>query len=753
MVCPCQAFAFGEETVQQGQEETVQTPPANEENSNTEQTEGTGENQQEEENNGEGNTEEEIVQPDILDGITVPADKCAVIISFDKYPTFKLYKSRTWSAKTACSPAKVDTDNAKAVFVLGKGIYTYKTSGTGFFSTKGFMVVTAEDVDAHKKDVEILCEKSGNVDAKGTVYVWNQEVLNTIYGTDNLTGYVTPETPAFAESKKAHEVSSIADRKAYVNKLAAGSQLIDAYCLDETENMPVMFFTDSDLSGAETAFDAAKIVGENGKPTVLVQGQVHGNEPAAGEGTLYLGQRLAGAYGEELCEKVNVCIVPTINTYGAEKYERYNADGADMNRKCLLPNDSDTACVHRLFNEMRPEVVVDTHEKNKCFEVNSSGVIPDITDIEIAGCSSLNSGKNVKKWSLDLADNSIDYCNESGLRAKYYSSHVETTRARGYYAACNSCSLVIETQGIELGKTGYARRTYAQYCAVKSILDEVYANDETIGNDVANDRDKAVEKGKTYDAGRIFVLKHGKGSTGKTHKTYKGSIYGSVGSAVKSAYEGHIKASRTRAYPTAYVIPKTATNASFAAKMLRRNGIEVNEIEPGAVVTLKGYSGTKKAAKLKKASKVTFKSGAYLITMDQTCAPLIASMMEPDVNDNTTSTSAWCLSSKLKISSIYRLESDNPSERMGEYITKSAHTIKAAFSSSKKIKLSRGSFAMNASSEYVDVSYASSDDEIATVDETGLVTFNKKGTVKITVTAPAIYNFKETSKTFTIRIY
>ena len=74
------------------------------------------------------------------------------------------------------------------------------------------------------------------------------------------------------------------------------------------------------------------------RPTVLLIGQQHGDEPAGSEALLVIAQELAQGLLEPLLDQINVVIVPRANPDGAATGTRSTANGVDMNRDHLLLN-------------------------------------------------------------------------------------------------------------------------------------------------------------------------------------------------------------------------------------------------------------------------------------------------------------------------------------------------------------------------------------------------------------------------------
>ncbi|MEP7058416.1 MAG: M14 family zinc carboxypeptidase, partial [Caldimonas sp.] len=73
-----------------------------------------------------------------------------------------------------------------------------------------------------------------------------------------------------------------------------------------------------------------------GRPTVLLIGQQHGDEPAGSEALLVIAQELAQGSLESVLDRINVVVLPRANPDGAEANRRTTASGIDANRDHLL---------------------------------------------------------------------------------------------------------------------------------------------------------------------------------------------------------------------------------------------------------------------------------------------------------------------------------------------------------------------------------------------------------------------------------
>ncbi len=98
------------------------------------------------------------------------------------------------------------------------------------------------------------------------------------------------------------------------------------------------------------------------KPTLLVTGSIHGNEPAGTEGALQLIRDLTLGDRRDLLRAVNVIVVPEMNPDGSEAGTRENARGYDLNRDWVTAETREVGAVlDELVIPYWPDVFVDVH--------------------------------------------------------------------------------------------------------------------------------------------------------------------------------------------------------------------------------------------------------------------------------------------------------------------------------------------------------------------------------------------------------
>lgn len=98
---------------------------------------------------------------------------------------------------------------------------------------------------------------------------------------------------------------------------------------------------------------------------MFVMCRQHGDEPATTEAMLKLITDLVTSSSEEdadLLDRVSLFIVPMVNPDGAERKQRRNANGMDLNRDWIALAQPETRAVRSAIDRIAPEVIVDAHE-------------------------------------------------------------------------------------------------------------------------------------------------------------------------------------------------------------------------------------------------------------------------------------------------------------------------------------------------------------------------------------------------------
>jgi hypothetical protein len=115
----------------------------------------------------------------------------------------------------------------------------------------------------------------------------------------------------------------------------------------------------------------------SGNPAVLLNCNVHGNEPSSREGCLILARELAFADDPrtlDLLSNMTVLIVPAINGDGRAANTRGNSTGQDLNRDHSLLRQPETFALAAMVRDYTPEVAYDGHE----FGNSQAGDLPTL---------------------------------------------------------------------------------------------------------------------------------------------------------------------------------------------------------------------------------------------------------------------------------------------------------------------------------------------------------------------------------------
>ncbi|MBN2279001.1 MAG: succinylglutamate desuccinylase/aspartoacylase family protein [Candidatus Marinimicrobia bacterium] len=97
---------------------------------------------------------------------------------------------------------------------------------------------------------------------------------------------------------------------------------------------------------------------------VFLFAQQHGNEPAGKEAIIWLAKYLADN-PDLMDHNIDLWLMPMVNPDGAEKKQRRNASGADLNRDHLLLSQPETQTLYQVWHKIQPHLTVDCHEFNR----------------------------------------------------------------------------------------------------------------------------------------------------------------------------------------------------------------------------------------------------------------------------------------------------------------------------------------------------------------------------------------------------
>lgn len=220
------------------------------------------------------------------------------------------------------------------------------------------------------------------------------------------------------------------------------------------------------------------------RPTVLLVGQQHGDEPASSEALLVIARELAQGLLQPVLERINVVIVPRANPDGANRGELATADGLDMNLDHLLLKTPEAQALARLIRDYRPMVVLDAQEYpvvspyqekfgavQKFDALVQSSTTANLPEFLIRAdeewfrrplLAALKGQGLSTEWyyttSADLADRKVSM------------GGTEPDTSRNANGLKNAVSLLVETRGAGIDRLHIQRRVHTHVTAITSVL-------------------------------------------------------------------------------------------------------------------------------------------------------------------------------------------------------------------------------------------------------------------------------------------
>lgn len=383
----------------------------------------------------------------------------------------------------------------------------------------------------------------------------------------------------------------------------------------------------------------------NGRPSVLIIGQQHGNEPAGGEATLVIIERLARGDLVPVLDHINVVIVPRANPDGAEAFRRTTANGIDLNRDHVLARTPEARVLIGLMRELDPALVVDAHEYSVIGSwVRHFGGLarPDVL-VQAATQANLTPAIALLQDGtfLPALRNAFD---AQGLTHDWYSfadsreakvvhmGGLEPDLARNATGLRHAAGVLIETRGIGIGRINWKRRVFAQVTAMEAALKTAARN--AIAVNVARDDSRRFDL--VRDPARLLVVR------ARTSPERRDMVFVDPASGALRPVTVDWRSSLsilpevTRPRPWGYVLPPSAV---AAARRLVELGIAVDTL--GAQATLKveryrtvaierGAGDTIHGRFELEKGEDTIPAGSFLVTLDQRLATLAALLLEPD---------------------------------------------------------------------------------------------------------------------------
>jgi hypothetical protein len=422
----------------------------------------------------------------------------------------------------------------------------------------------------------------------------------------------------------------------------------------EGEPLQALLFTR--LAGTEPADIVA-----SGRPTVLLVGQQHGDEPAGSEALLVVAEALAHGGLEALLDRINVIVMPRANPDGARRQTRATATGIDVNRDHLLLKTPEAQAQARLVRDYRPMVVVDSHEYTVVGRYLEKFGAIQAFDALIQYAMTPNMAPFITKASEEwFRQPLVAKLKREGLSSEWYYTTstdladkkvsmggVRPDTGRNVNGLTNAVSFLIETRGVGLGRLHLKRRVFTHVTAVSSLLNSTAARAADLGklrgfvdNDVsahACQGDVEIGAAMTPSEYGLRMLDPQTGADKLVTVTWNSAL--------------QLRALNSRARPCGYWL---SADQSDAVTRLRGLGVAVQQLDELGEMRGEIYHETSRSVGVRSDVRgsiadaegvvhvkvetvpalLDVKAGSYYVPLDQPLANLAVAALEPDTQDS-----------------------------------------------------------------------------------------------------------------------
>ncbi len=466
------------------------------------------------------------------------------------------------------------------------------------------------------------------------------------------------ETPGLAEGRRAYTTN--AELTQWLREQATSAhgttraQLLDLGLSQRGTLIQALVLTRA--AGTEiAALEASR------RPTVLLMGQQHGDEPAGAEALLVVARELAQGLLEPLLDRINVVIVPRANPDGADAGTRDTAGGIDMNRDHLLLQTPEAQALARLVRNYRPMAILDAHEFTVAGRYLEKFHAFQRYDMLLQHATTANLPEFMTRAALEwYRAPMIKALGAESLTQEWYyttSTRMDDLRVsmggtqpdtgRNVNGLKNAISMLLETRGVGIGRAHIQRRVHSHVTAITSAL---RSTAERAGN---------LEQVRSYEArdiaaqacrGEIVVEA---GPTPTQHELIMLDPETGADRVLRVDWNSSLKliAQKKRPRPCGYWL---AGSAGEAVERLKLLGVQVMRVaEPGSALadsyqetgrtsaerqdvrgTIAGSQSIIRVQVTPTRSAIDVPEGSYYVPLNQPLANLAVAALEPDTQNS-----------------------------------------------------------------------------------------------------------------------
>ena len=147
---------------------------------------------------------------------------------------------------------------------------------------------------------------------------------------------------------------------------------------------------------------------------VLLWSQMHGDEPTATAALFdlfeYVRRHRADPVAARMLDALTIHAVPMLNPDGAERYQRRNAQGLDINRDALMLQTPEGRALKEVRDRLNPRIGFNLHNQNWRTSVGGTGKPATISLLSVAydEARSQNEGRRLTKQVAALVRDAVE---------------------------------------------------------------------------------------------------------------------------------------------------------------------------------------------------------------------------------------------------------------------------------------------------------------------------------------------------------
>jgi hypothetical protein len=218
----------------------------------------------------------------------------------------------------------------------------------------------------------------------------------------------------------------------------------------------------------------------DGKRTVLLWSQMHGDEPSATPALLDIAHFLLSRPEEPeataILSELRLLMIPMLNPDGSEIYERRNFQAIDINRDALNLATPEGRILRKLRDQYKPILGFNLHDQNRRTAVGNTGVLATNAVLAVAGDAegTVTPGRLLAKRACSAIVEALAPFMPGGM-ARYDEDW--SPRAFGdNITAWGTPVVLIESGGLPPGRD-FEELTRLNFVAILTVLRDLVRND------------------------------------------------------------------------------------------------------------------------------------------------------------------------------------------------------------------------------------------------------------------------------------